>query len=80
MFDFGVEELVAHLERQFRPGMNWANYGRAGWHLDHIVPLASFDYSSPDDPEFKCAWALANLRPLWARENMSKGGNRVLLI
>jgi hypothetical protein len=71
-------ELMAHLERQFRRGMNWNNFGE--WHIDHISPLSSFDYETPDDPDFKRAWALTNLRPLWAKENISKGARVSLLI
>ena len=43
------------------------------WHIDHIVPLASFVIAGPDDPELRRAWALTNLRPLWAKDNMRKG-------
>lgn len=75
---YSVEELMAHLERQFLRGMTWGNYGQ--WHVDHIVPLASFNYSSPDDEDFKAAWALTNLRPLWKVENISKGAKRLTLL
>jgi 5-methylcytosine-specific restriction endonuclease McrA len=72
------EELMAHLERQFLRGMSWDNYGE--WHVDHIVPLSSFNFASAADPEFKRAWALSNLRPLWASENIRKNAKRVFLI
>jgi hypothetical protein len=78
LLKFTVEELIVHLERQFRRGMGWENYGK--WHVDHIVPLASFNYSEPSDPDFARAWALTNLRPLWAKENISKGGRVSLLL
>lgn len=63
---------------QFLPGMSWDNM--AEWHIDHILPLASFSYASASDPEFRAAWALTNLRPLWSAENMQKGAKRVLLL
>jgi len=69
---------VTHLERQFPKSMTWNN--RNEWHIDHIIPLASFTYSSADDPEFKAAWALSNLRPLWKPANLEKGGKRTLLL
>jgi len=78
LLGFAVEELMTHLERQFQRGMTWENYGK--WHVDHIRPLASFTYSDPSDPDFKRAWALTNLRPLWATENISKGARVSLLI
>lgn len=28
--------------------------------------------ATPDDPEFRECWALSNLQPLWAKDNMSK--------
>ena len=72
------DELKAHIERQFQKGMSWDNYG--DWHIDHILPLSSFEYATTDDAEFKHAWALTNLRPLWADENQAKSSKRILLI
>lgn len=66
---YSREELVSHLERQFLKGMNWKNMGE--WHIDHILPLASFTIG--DDADVRRAWALTNLRPLWAVDNMRKG-------
>lgn len=73
--DYTMEELRIHLERQFSQGMRWDNYGR--WHVDHIIPLSQFG-DAPE--EFRRAWALANLRPLWARENLTKQARRTHLI
>jgi hypothetical protein len=75
---YTARDLKAHLERQFGPGMSWENYGPS-WHIDHIVPLSSFRPSSVDDPEFKAAFALTNLRPLSAEANMQKHKRRTLL-
>lgn len=72
LLGYSYETLKIHLERQFLPGMSWENYGRHGWHIDHIVPVASFSYETPDDPEFRVCWALTNLRPLWAKDNLVK--------
>jgi len=63
---------MSHLESMFVDGMSWENYG-GGWHVDHILPLSSFEYETTDDDSFKTAWALSNLQPLWASENISKG-------
>lgn len=75
---YTLEELMAHLERQFLSGMTWDN--RRQWHIDHIVPLASFTFTSPDDPEFRAAWALTNVRPLWAKDNIRKSAKRTHLL
>lgn len=66
------EELIQHLEAQFVRGMTWGNYGMK-WHIDHIRPVSDFNFESPEDPEFKECWSLWNLRPLWGKDNMSKG-------
>lgn len=68
---YTLEDLMCHLERQFQPGMTWETYGK--WHIDHRKPLASFAYVSTDDPEFRECWALSNLQPLWAEDNINKG-------
>lgn len=75
---YSTAELRAHLERQFVKGMSWENMGR--WHIDHIVPLSSFTITGPDDPELRRAWALTNLRPLWAAENLKKSDKRQYLL
>jgi hypothetical protein len=77
-FEFTVGQLVVHLERQFLPGMSWENYGKAGWHIDHVLPIANFDLSRPE--EIRACWALSNLRPLWAGDNRRKHAKRTLLI
>lgn len=75
---YTADDLRAHLERQFQRGMTWDNYGE--WHVDHILPVASFQYETVDSPEFLACWALTNLRPLWARDNIVKRHNRTHLI
>ena len=62
-------EFKEHIERQFTDGMTWENYG--DWHLDHIVPLTSFDLT--DRPQFLSACHYTNYQPLWADDNVKKG-------
>lgn len=71
-----LEFLKQHLEKQFKPGMSWKNYGRGWnnkkeWQIDHIKPCASFDLSVPEQQ--KLCFNYTNLQPLWAEENLSKG-------
>lgn len=61
--------LKAYIEKQFLPGMSWANYGE--WHVDHIRPCASFDLTEVSEQR-KC-FHYTNLQPLWGPDNMSKG-------
>ncbi len=62
--------LRDHLESLFTNGMTWENYGK--WHIDHIIPKSFFEFSSPNDVEFKMCWRLDNLQPLWAKDNIIK--------
>lgn len=78
LLGFSHQELCGHLEKQFSPGMGWHNMGE--WHIDHVVPLVSFNITSVDSPELRQAWALPNLRPLWARDNIRKKDKREYLI
>lgn len=71
LLGYTPDALMRHLEGLFLEGMTWANYG--DWHIDHRVPLSAFNYETPDHADFRRAWALSNLQPLWARDNLSKG-------
>lgn len=68
---YTLKELLSHLESQFADGMTWSNYGE--WHIDHIRPKASFDFTGDADEQFLECWALSNLQPLWAEDNIKKG-------
>jgi len=60
------EIVKKHIERQFKEGMCWENYGY--WHIDHIIPLASAE----TEERIKQLCHYSNLQPLWADENLSK--------
>lgn len=75
---YDLDQLRIHIERQFLPGMDWGNMGK--WHIDHIVPLASFTFESEQDPDFQAAWAITNLRPLWAKDNLKKHSKVLTLL
>ena len=71
LVNFTLKELMAHLKKQFKPGMTFNNHGK--WHIDHKIPKSLFKFESYKDPEFKECWALENLQPLWWWENLRKG-------
>lgn len=77
LVDYTLEELKAHIENLFQPGMSWDNYGKYGWHIDHKTPVSSFNIGSYDCEDFKKCWSLENLQPLWAKDNLRKG-NKLL--
>lgn len=63
-----IPELIKLLESKFKPGMTWENYGK--WHIDHSVPLSSFDLAIRDQLLIACHFT--NLQPMWAVENIQK--------
>jgi hypothetical protein len=65
-----LDQLVKHLEKQFKNGMTWENRGFNGWHIDHIIPISSFDLT--DIEQQKICFHYSNLQPLWAKENILK--------
>jgi 5-methylcytosine-specific restriction endonuclease McrA len=64
-----IEELASHLESLFEPGMSWGNFGRGGWSVDHVVPIARLirDGCSPETIHH---WT--NLQPMWEEDNNTK--------
>jgi len=75
---YTIQELKGHLESLFTDGMNWDNYGKNGWVMDHIIPQSFFEYNSTDDVEFKYCWSLNNLQPLWEKDNFEKRDKMIL--
>ncbi len=87
---YSIVELKEHLEKQFESWMTWDNYGNYNskvwddnnqntwtWSLDHIIPQSNFSYSDMKDEEFNKCWALENLRPYSAKQNLLDGVARV---
>lgn len=73
-----MEELRAHLEKQFGRRMGWHNMGK--WHIDHIVAASEFKFDSPAHPGFRACYALSNLRPIWRLDNLRKSARREFLL
>ena len=71
---YSWKELKTHLEKRFKDGMNWERFMAGDIHVDHITPLCAFNFSSFTDIDFKRAWALDNLQPLWKEDNLTKHG------
>lgn len=72
-----TEELIGctvlfykeYLESKFTKGMGWENYGIKGWHIDHIIPCASFDLA--DIQQQKLCFHYTNTQPLWATNEIA---------
>lgn len=71
---YNKQQFVEHMESMFQDGMSWDNHGE--WHVDHIIPVAELVRCGVTNPAK--INALENLRPLWAKDNMSKGDKFVL--
>jgi hypothetical protein len=77
VLQYTPEELMVHLESQFKDSMNWDNYGF--WHVDHKLAITHFNIQEMGDEEFMKCWSLENLQPMWAEENLRKS-NKIILI
>ncbi len=75
LLGYTKHQLREHLESYFTEenGYTWDNMSE--WHIDHIRPIASFNYTTTECEDFKKCWALSNLQPLWALDNIRKGNN-----
>ncbi len=76
------QQLKKHLESQFESWMSWDNWGvydgnNKVWHIDHIYPQSKLPFDNLKHPNFKKCWALENLMPIEARENLSKGAKLI---
>ena len=65
-----LDQFKRHIENLWLDGMSWESYGKLGWHLDHIIPCASFDLTDPQQQQ-KC-FHYSNMQPLWAKDNLVK--------
>jgi hypothetical protein len=70
ILQYTPEQLINHLELQFKDTMCWDNYGE--WHVDHKLPITHFNISEMGDEEFMRCWSLDNLQPMWGIENIHK--------
>ena len=82
LLGYSREQLIMHLQRQFKRGMSWDNYAgnnafkaKGTWVIDHIVAKSKFSHS-----EANVAFALSNLRPLCINKNIRKNIQRTHLI
>lgn len=75
-----LKELKLHIESLWLDGMTWENHSHDGWHIDHIVPVSSFDYNEGKlEESLKKCWHYSNLQPLWAKDNLAKSASVPIL-
>lgn len=87
---YTFDQLKQNLESRFELWMTWENWGVYNpktwddnnqatwtWQVDHIIPRSDLPYDSMEHPNFQKCWALENLRPLSAKQNVKEGPARI---
>lgn len=69
IINYTYNDLIKHLETNFRPGMSWDNFGKL-WEIHHIKPQNMFN--ALIEQEIKKCWDINNLLPLWKTTEISK--------
>lgn len=69
---YSMETLERHLMKTLPAGAEWSDYIAGRLHIDHIVPVSAFNFSSEVDYDFRRCFALKNLRLTWATDNLRK--------
>jgi hypothetical protein len=67
-FDFFKQHIIS----QFTKGMTVELWESGAIQIDHIIPVCAFDINREDERHRAFHWS--NTRPMWAAENISKGG------
>jgi hypothetical protein len=65
-----IKIFMKYITDKFTENMSWDNYGKFGWHLDHIKPCKRFDLTSKDEQK-KC-FHYTNMQPLWATNKIAE--------
>ncbi len=73
LLSYTASQLVERLQHTMPDGYAWHDFLEGKLHVDHIRPIASFDFEMPEDSDFGKCWALSNLQLLPAAENIKKG-------
>lgn len=64
---YSMTELKMHIEKQFKPDMNWANMGTV-WEIDHSTPVSW----ATNESDLYNLWDISNLHPMFINENREK--------
>lgn len=66
-----IEKCIMYIESQWKAGMDWNNWSKCGWQIDHIEPIAAIR-SLDDIEQIKKVFHYTNLQPLWNEEHKIK--------
>jgi len=71
--NYTLNKLIEHLELTSKYSIQ--DYLEKDLHIDHIIPISTYNFKSFENEEFKKCWNLRNLRLITAKENLSKSNN-----
>ena len=72
------DELALYLKNKFTPQMTWPHFMAGLIHIDHIIPLSSFNLENRE--EFLKACHYTNLQPLWATTQLARDNGDMISI
>ena len=64
---YSKSDIREQLEKNFKEGMNWENYGEL-WSCTTFIPRRCYEFSSLTSPELRKFWDLKNLKPEFKEE------------
>lgn len=74
LFGCTYAKIRGHIEKQFKDGMSWDNYGDV-WEFDHIIPYKAFTTVEELEKNHKIVCWYKNVRPLLVTENRRDGAD-----
>lgn len=72
LVSYNVKQLKKRLKSTMPKGYTWQDFLNGKLHIDHIIPIAKFNFDNPSQLDFRRCWALENLQLLEAKENIRK--------
>jgi len=69
---YSIEKLERRLKRTMPDGYMWEDFLKGRLHIDHIIPVSAFNFTSIKHIDFRRCWSLKNLRFLPKEENLRK--------
>ncbi len=72
LLGYSKEELIAYLINTIPTGYSVEDWYSGKLQIDHIIPISAFNFTKPEDIDFRRCWDLKNLRLIPRNENIQK--------